>query len=76
MTLTSTHRLTLSDGVSLWREHPLELGRRADAERKRRFPENYVTFIKDRVINYTNICITDCGFCAFYRPPKIPKAIC
>jgi cyclic dehypoxanthinyl futalosine synthase len=28
-----------------------------------------VTFVVDRNINYTNICVTDCGFCAFYRRP-------
>lgn len=26
-----------------------------------------VTYIVDRNINYTNICVTDCSFCAFYR---------
>ena len=28
-----------------------------------------VTFIVDRNLNYTNICVTDCDFCAFYRRP-------
>ena len=28
-----------------------------------------ITFIVDRNINYTNICVTDCDFCAFYRSP-------
>ena len=28
-----------------------------------------VTFIVDRNINYTNVCVTDCDFCAFYRRP-------
>ena len=28
-----------------------------------------VTFIVDRNVNYTNFCVTDCDFCAFYRPP-------
>ena len=28
---------------------------------------NVVTYIVDRNINYTNVCITDCSFCAFYR---------
>ncbi len=48
----------------------LELGRLADAERWRRHPENTVTYIIDRNINYTNVCVADCGFCAFYRRPK------
>ena len=36
--------------------------------RKRRGTEhNVVTYVIDRNINYTNICVTDCDFCAFYR---------
>ncbi len=46
------------------------LGRAADAVRRRRYPDNIVTYIIDRNINYTNVCVTACRFCAFYRPPK------
>lgn len=45
----------------------LELGRMADDMRKDLHPEGLVTFIVDRNINYTNVCINRCGFCAFYR---------
>ena len=48
----------------------LELGALADAERWRLHPENVVTYIIDRNINYTNVCVADCKFCAFYRRPK------
>src|SRR5919107_142545 len=48
----------------------LELGDLADAERWRLHPENVVTYIIDRNINYTNVCVADCKFCAFYRRPK------
>src|SRR5918997_1952172 len=48
----------------------LELGQLADAERWRHHPENVVTYIVDRNINYTNVCVADCKFCAFYRRPK------
>ena len=48
----------------------LELGALADAERWRHHPENVVTYIIDRNINYTNVCVADCKFCAFYRRPK------
>ena len=48
----------------------LELGAAADAVRSRRHPEPVVTYIVDRNINYTNVCVADCGFCAFYRRPK------
>src|SRR5690606_22551927 len=52
----------------------LELGARADAVRRERHPEGIVTYIVDRNINYTNLCVTDCRFCAFYRRPKDAEA--
>lgn len=45
----------------------LELGRQADDIRRALHPEGIVTFVVDRNINYTNVCINRCGFCAFYR---------
>ena len=29
-----------------------------------------VSFVNNMILNYTNVCITDCKFCAFYRPPE------
>ncbi|HEU5171103.1 MAG TPA: cyclic dehypoxanthinyl futalosine synthase [Gemmatimonadales bacterium] len=52
----------------------LELGQLADAARRRHHPEPVVTYIIDRNINYTNVCVADCGFCAFYRRPKHGEA--
>ena len=46
------------------------LARLADLVRWRRNPEPIVSYIVDRNINPTNVCVTDCGFCAFYRSPK------
>jgi cyclic dehypoxanthinyl futalosine synthase len=48
----------------------LELGQLADAARWQLHPENVVTYIIDRNINYTNVCVADCKFCSFYRRPK------
>ncbi|MDA8428338.1 MAG: dehypoxanthine futalosine cyclase [Geobacteraceae bacterium] len=45
----------------------LELGMRADRIRRSLHPENRVTFVIDRNVNYTNICESKCSFCAFYR---------
>jgi cyclic dehypoxanthinyl futalosine synthase len=45
----------------------LALGGRADTIRRSLHPENRVTFVIDRNVNYTNICETKCTFCAFYR---------
>ena len=46
------------------------LGLLADEVRRRKHPEPVVTYIIDRNLNPTNICVTDCGFCAFYAKPK------
>ncbi len=57
--------------LELYQRAPLlELAEMADAERWRHHPDPVVTYIIDRNINYTNVCVADCGFCAFYRRPK------
>ena len=48
----------------------LELGTLADKKRQELHPDGVVTYIVDRNINYTNVCVADCKFCAFYRRPK------
>ena len=45
----------------------LTVGRLADGIRRRRMPHNRVTFVVDRNVNYTNVCQSQCRFCAFYR---------
>lgn len=56
--------------LELYERAPLlELGHLADQERWRLHPEPVVTYIIDRNINYTNVCVADCAFCAFYRRP-------
>jgi cyclic dehypoxanthinyl futalosine synthase len=60
--------------LELYQHAPLlELGRLADEARRRLHPEPLVTYIIDRNINYTNVCVADCKFCAFYRRPKHPE---
>src|SRR5437870_9314441 len=67
-------RLSLEEGVRLFEEADLQALRvAADTIRQRRHPDNVVTFLVDRNINYTNVCIIDCGFCAFYRKPASPE---
>src|SRR5207245_9956917 len=54
--------------LELYRTAPAALpGRRADAVRARKHPERVVTYIIDRNVNYTNVCVARCTFCAFYR---------
>ena len=43
------------------------LGRLADEIRSRKHPDRTVTYIIDRNVNYTNVCVAKCNFCAFYR---------
>src|SRR5574341_2130446 len=61
-------RLAREEAVALLRDDDLlELGMLADAVRWRLHPEPVVTYIIDRNINYTNVCVAQCAFCAFYR---------
>jgi cyclic dehypoxanthinyl futalosine synthase len=69
-------RLSPGDAVVLQDEgNLLTLGSAADTIRRRRNDPNVATYIVDRNINYTNVCIYRCQFCAFYRPSsKDPDA--
>ncbi len=61
-------RISRKEALSLLRGADiLEIGRRADDIRKRLHPEGIVSFVVDRNINYTNVCINRCRFCAFWR---------
>ncbi len=66
----------VSDGAQLDRAAALQLltdtdllslGKLADAIRRRKHPDNRVTFVVDRNVNYSNVCESKCKFCAFYR---------
>jgi cyclic dehypoxanthinyl futalosine synthase len=52
----------------------LSLGAAADSMRRRLHPDNRVTYVIDRNINYTNVCVSGCRFCAFYRAKDAPDA--
>ncbi len=68
-------RLTSEDGLQVYQQaDDRALQRAADQVRQRRHPDGIVTYLVDRNINYTNVCIVDCGFCAFYRKPASPEA--
>lgn len=65
-------RITPEEALDLYRDAPLHaLGSAADAVRRRRYAgtEHIATYIIERNINYTNVCVTACKFCAFYAPP-------
>ena len=69
------HALAQDEALALYRglDQP-SLGLLANDVRTRLNPpgedgETRVTYIVDRNLNPTNVCVTDCGFCAFYRSP-------
>ena len=71
----SVHRVTKQEGLTLFRNADLlGLGMMADKVRHRKHPEHIVTFVVDRNINYTNVCINRCAFCAFWRDERDPEA--
>jgi len=64
-------RISVDEGLALAAEKNLyRLGFLADAVRKRLHPEPMITYVIDRNINYTDICISACKFCAFYKAPE------
>ncbi|MEW5802842.1 MAG: cyclic dehypoxanthinyl futalosine synthase [bacterium] len=61
-------RITEQEAVTLFQEADLlTLGALSHLKRQRLHPEKLVTYIVDRNINYTNICLSRCRFCAFFK---------
>lgn len=68
-------RLTFDDGLFLFEKGRLvELGLLANHIRRQKHPKRIVTYIIDRNINYTNVCVAQCAFCAFYEKANSPRA--
>lgn len=68
-------RLTDAEALELLRSRDLlEVGSLAHAMRERLVPGTLATFVVDRNINYTNVCVSGCRFCAFHCPPGAPDA--
>ncbi len=66
----SNRRISPQEALELYRKAPLHLlGEAAHILRKQKTPEDIVTYVVDRNINYSNVCICGCKFCAFYRDP-------
>ena len=63
-------RIGPEDALMLLRSRELQkVGRAADFVRRKLHPEGVVSFLIDRNINYTNVCVARCTFCNFYRRP-------
>jgi cyclic dehypoxanthinyl futalosine synthase len=68
-------RIDKKEALQMLKEASLyELGKMADHVRQRLHPGGIVAFVIDRNINYTNICINRCKFCAFWRGENHPEA--
>ena len=66
-------RLARDEAIALYRHASTHrLGRLADTIRARKHPDGVVTYIVDRNVNYTNVCVARCNFCAFYREVGAP----
>jgi len=74
--IVSGERIAREDAIDLWNNFELfELAELAQVVRFRHNPTFTVTYLVDRNINYTNVCNSDCSFCAFYRhDPRHPEA--
>jgi cyclic dehypoxanthinyl futalosine synthase len=67
--------LTVDEGMFLFESLPLaDLMMVGHELRKKNHPGNTVTWIIDRNVNITNVCISGCKFCNFYRTGKSPDA--
>ena len=63
-------RITGADALRLFHHtNVVELGQLADFVRRQKHPDNIVSYIVGRNINYTNVCYVRCSFCNFYRIP-------
>jgi cyclic dehypoxanthinyl futalosine synthase len=62
-------RVDRAEALELYVHAPTALlAELADEIRARKHPDRVVTYIIDRNVNYTNVCVARCNFCAFYRP--------
>jgi cyclic dehypoxanthinyl futalosine synthase len=67
-------RLSPEEALALYESAPTHvLGRLADGIRLAKHPARLVTYIIDRNVNYTNVCVARCNFCAFYRQVGSPE---
>jgi cyclic dehypoxanthinyl futalosine synthase len=66
--VTNGDRVSADEALALYVHAPTHvLGHLADGIRMRKHPDRTVTYIIDRNVNYTNVCVAKCNFCAFYR---------
>lgn len=68
------NRFSESQLLQLIEEDPERLRTLAHEVRCRRYPDRKASYLVMRIVSYTNVCVADCGYCAFYRRPGAPDA--
>lgn len=69
--VSAGQRISDEDYLVLEKEADLhQLGFLANTIRQTKHPVKNVTYVIDRNINYTDICVSACKFCAFFKPPE------
>src|ERR1700744_4301585 len=68
--VTSAERITVDDARWLWlNANDATLRELATTVRNRFHPTNECTYMVMRIVNYTNVCVAQCDYCAFYKLP-------
>jgi len=74
--IAAKERLGFSEAMAVYEHAPFHtLGHLAHSIRMEKNPEPIVTYVVDRNINYSNVCVCGCRFCAFFRPPGHPEGM-
>ncbi|HET9509101.1 MAG TPA: hypothetical protein VFO81_14225, partial [Gaiellaceae bacterium] len=64
-------RISVDEAAALWRDaSDEELQRLAQEVRNRWHEPDRATYMVMRIINYTNVCVAQCDYCAFYVLPN------
>src|SRR5213082_86068 len=63
-------RISVDEARELWQAPDEELIRRANEVRDRFHDPKHATYMVMRIINYTNVCVAQCDYCAFYVLPN------
>jgi cyclic dehypoxanthinyl futalosine synthase len=69
-----SERITEREALELCLGDPEELRLRAHEIRCRHYPEGQASYVVMRIVSYTNVCVADCSYCAFYRRSGDPEA--
>ena len=67
-------RISAEEAVTLFSSNDITLLGNVASRLAKKKSNKIITYIIDRNINYSNICVTDCSFCAFYRKKEDPDA--